>query len=152
MKQSEKKFLVVEDVEDVAKNNCTFLHLIDPLATCEIISNPTAAKHSLTRNLPDLLVVDLVFEEEAISQQSSSQKNSGIAFLQYVLRSHPQLNVLVYSTNPELVNHLSIDIKEHEGGFSIVDKMELRAAFLAGANAALLGEKRICIDFPQQTY
>lgn len=147
MKQS-KKFLVLEDMEDVARNNCTFLQMIDPKARCEIVPSPQAAKDSLARRMPDLLVIDLMLDEKG----AIDQKTSGVAFLQYVLCHHPHLNVLVYSTNPELAKQLSLNIKKHKGGFSIVDKMELRTAFIAGANTALLGEKRTPDSFVDAAY
>lgn len=147
MKQS-KKFLIVEDMEDVAKNNCSFLHLIEPGAICEITPTPQAAKNSLAQDVPDLLVIDLVLDHE----ESPQQKPSGVALLHYILRNHPQLNVLVYSTNPELAKQLSINIEKHQGGFSIVDKMELRTAFLAGASTALSGKKRTPTSFLDAAY
>ena len=147
MKQLGKKFLVIEDREDVAENNCTFLQLVDPAAQCEIISSPKAARRSLTKNLPDLLIVDLLLNDK----ESIGLKTSGIAFLQYVLCNHPRLNILVYSTNTELVKHLLPSINKHQGGFSIVNKMELRTAFLAGAQAALSG-KRTPASFVSEAY
>ncbi|MBE9060109.1 hypothetical protein [cf. Phormidesmis sp. LEGE 11477] len=139
MEKPEYSFLVVEDTEEVAHNNCTFLHLISPSATCEISLHPYEAKRELERHRPDLLVVDLLFGHK----EADAVEDVGISFLKHVLSCYPTINVLVYSTNPELIKHLSKRIEMHKGGFSIVNKMDLREAFLTGANVALSGQKRI---------
>lgn len=139
-------FLVVEDHPEVAQNNCDFLQRLQPESLCVKAETPEAALERLKLETPGLAVLDLQFG--TISGEQSAQP--GLDLLRLIFEQYPILNILVYTSEPSLLRPLVPCINEHEGGFVVVNKMERRSAFLAGAQSALNGELRMPRDLRQE--
>ncbi|WP_017327258.1 response regulator transcription factor [Synechococcus sp. PCC 7336] len=133
------KFLVVEDHPEVAQNNCEWLKRLDESAICTTVSNPQEASMRLEREIPSLMVVDLLYGQTSGEQSGEP----GLDLLRHVFESYPSLNVMAYSSEPLLLTPLVAAISRHQGGFAAVNKMERRTQFLDGAKSALNGELRM---------
>jgi DNA-binding NarL/FixJ family response regulator len=134
-----KRFWIVEDHPEVAKNNGDWLLKVEPTAQCEFFSEPQRVQQKLTTTQPDLLVTDLLYGQT--SGEQSAQP--GLDLLRYIFSHHPQTNILVYSSEPLLLAPLAESLGQHEGGFVAVNKMERRSYFVEGAQAALNGELKL---------
>ncbi len=130
-------FLVVEDVLEVAKNNCTFLKIIDANASCRIAQSSESAIRELGLELPNLMVVDLQLGDRI----GADAARGGLELLGYTFQKYPRLNILVYATEPTVLKPLADRINRHRSGFVIVNKLERRTEFVRGARQALLGKK-----------
>lgn len=119
-------FLVVEDHPEIAENNCKFLQQIEPTAVCVIATNPNEALERLQLETPQLIVLDLQFW----SANGSQSATSSLSLLKHIFTCYPYLNILIYSSEPNLINPLIQSIDNHQGGFVVVNKMERRQAFL----------------------
>lgn len=135
-------FLIVEDHPEVAENNCIFLKQIYPDATCILAENPEQAKERLTLEKPDLIVVDLQYG--TITGINSAKQ--GLDFIAYLFQEYPQLNILVYTSEPNLLKSRLHLINKHHAGFVVVNKIERRKSFLEGAKIALNGELKIPLE------
>ncbi|WP_245395549.1 response regulator transcription factor [Anthocerotibacter panamensis] len=132
-------FWVVEDHPEMAKNNCDWLLKVDEQARCETICEPQKAQHRLSSAQPDLLVADLLYGQT--NGEQSAQP--GLDLLRFIFKNHPDLNILVYSSEPLLLSPLAEELSKHEGGFVAVNKMERRSLFVEGAKSALSGELKL---------
>ncbi|MGK7908412.1 MAG: response regulator transcription factor [Synechococcus sp.] len=137
--QAPLKFLIVEDHPEVAQNNCEWLQRLDENAICTTANAPQEARKRLEREVPDLMVVDLLYGQSNGEQSAEP----GLELLRHVFNSHPTLNVMAYSSEPLLLTPLVASISRHQGGFAAVNKMERRTLFLDGAKSALNGELRM---------
>lgn len=133
------KFLIVEDHPEVAQNNCEWLQRLDVNANCVTVTNPGDAKARLQRELPDLVVTDILYGQTSGEQSGEP----GLELLKYIFETYPTLNVMAYSSEPLLLTPLVGLISKHQGGFAAVNKMERRTVFLDGAKSALNGELRM---------
>lgn len=140
-----KTFLVVEDHPEVAENNEKWLRRLEPDSWCIRVSSPPQAIARLSLELPDLIVVDLLFG--TVSGQQSAE--GGLGLLNYIFERYTQLNTLVYSSEYRLISPLIPKIHGHNGGFSVANKLELREIFLKRARIALDGGKYIPQDLQQ---
>lgn len=132
-------FLIVEDHPEVAQNNCEWLQRLADEATCTTVNSPTEAIAKLQRQLPDLVVVDLLYGQSSGEQSAEP----GLDLLRQIFETYPTLNVMAYSSEPLLLTPLVALISKHQGGFAAVNKMERRTIFLEGAKSALNGELRM---------
>jgi DNA-binding NarL/FixJ family response regulator len=132
-------FLIVEDHPEVAENNCIFLKQLYPDAICTLAENPGQAKERLKLEIPDLIVVDLQYG--LISGVNSPKE--GLNFMEFLCLQHPNLNILVYTSEPNLLKSCLNLINKHHGGFAVVNKIERRKSFLEGIKIALNGEFKI---------
>lgn len=133
------QFLVVEDHPEVAQNNCEWLQRISDDATSSTVNSPADAIARLQRQLPDLVVVDLLYGQSSGEQSAEP----GLDLLRFIFETYPTLNVMAYSSEPLLLTPLVALISRHQGGFAAVNKMERRTVFLEGAKSALNGELRM---------
>ena len=142
MTEQPQLFIIVEDHPEVAENNCKFLQTLYPSVHCVMADNPTTARERLELETPDLIVVDLQYG--SISGVNSATE--GLNFLADLFANYPNLNILVYTSDPSLLKcHLKL-LSEHHGGFVIVNKIERRKSFLEGAKIALNGEFKIPLE------
>ncbi len=126
-------FLVVEDHPETAENNCHFLRELESSAHCIIAETPEQALERLKLEIPELIVVDLQFGK--ISGEKSAEP--GLNLLTKIFEQYQTLNIVVYSNDPLYITRLAREIKNHRGGFAVVDKMQSRNAFIEGAKCAL---------------
>lgn len=139
-------FLIVEDHPEVAENNCKFLQDLYPSATCIIVDHPGKARERLTLEKPNLIVFDLQYG--TISGINSATE--GLSFLAYLFKEYPQLNILVYTSDPSLLKSELNLINEHQGGFVVVNKIERRKLFVEGAELALNGDFKVPLELRKQ--
>ncbi|MDJ0674777.1 MAG: DNA-binding response regulator [Calothrix sp. MO_167.B42] len=139
-------FLVIEDHPEVAQNNCCFLQKVEASANCICVETPEQGLERLKLEMPELVVVDLQFG--TISGEQSAKP--GIELLRQIFEQYPNLNILVYTSDSSFLIHLVNFINKHHGGFVVVNKMELRKAFIEGAQSALKGELRIPRELRQE--
>lgn len=111
-------FLVVEDHPVMAEMICLSLKQLEPLAHCITAKNSNQAKERLKLEKPHLITVDLMFKD--LGGKNSGQP--GISLLKHIFQAHPQLNVLVYSTEPSLLQPIVKEAQSHQGSFVVVDK------------------------------
>lgn len=133
------RFLIVEDHPEVAKNNCEWLQKLAADAFCETVTDPVMALKRLKDYQPDLVVVDLLYGQTSGEQSAEP----GLNLLRQIFSTYPNLNIMVYSSEPLLLTPLGESIGKHEGGFAAVNKMDRRTQFLEGAKSALSGELKI---------
>ena len=139
MTESSNLFWIIEDHLEVAQNNCQWLKKVDSDSECQIFSEPKPAQETLEIKQPNLIVLDLLY-----AQQSGVQSaQMGLEFLSFLLGEYTDLNILIYSSEPFLLQPLMKEINLHRGGFVIVNKLSRRSFFVEGANSALKGELRI---------
>lgn len=122
-----KLFLVVEDQPELAERNCLFLNKVEPNARCVIAENPEQAKERLKLEKFALVVVDLMFKD--ISGKHSGEW--GLNLLRYLFLEYPQLNILVYTTDPNLLQPIITEAQFHKGSFVIADKTQRRKDFIS---------------------
>lgn len=120
-----KLFLVVEDQPELAERNCIFLNKVEANAHCVIAENPDQARERLKLEKPDLIVVDLMFKD--ISGKHSGE--SGLNLLRHLFVEYPQLNILVYTTDPNLLQPIIKEAQSHNGSFVVADKTKRRKDF-----------------------
>ncbi|MBC8121843.1 MAG: response regulator transcription factor [Gemmatimonadaceae bacterium] len=133
------RFLIVEDHPEVAKNNCEWLQKLAADAFCETVTDPVMALKRLKDYQPDLVVVDLLYGQTSGEQSAEP----GLNLLRQIFSNYPNLNIMVYSSEPLLLTPLGELIGKHEGGFAAINKMDRRTQFLEGAKSALSGELKI---------
>jgi DNA-binding NarL/FixJ family response regulator len=139
MSSQARRFLIIEDHPEVSQNNCEFLRMMEAQCQCISVDTPEAGIEQLKQEIPDLIVVDLLFGT-LIGKASAKP---GLALLKEIFEHYPTVNVLVYSSEPSYLRQVLKQIFEHQGGFVVVNKMERRNAFLEGARSALDGQCRI---------
>ncbi|BBC22982.1 response regulator transcription factor [Pseudanabaena sp. ABRG5-3] len=132
-------FLILEDHPEVAQNNCLFLQKLEPSALCIIFNNHADALERLKREIPSLVIVDLLFGTFTGEQYAIPS----LRFLQQVFQDYPFLNILIYTSEYDYLKPLTNLIGRHQGGFVVVSKIERRKAFLEGARHALEGRLEI---------
>ena len=146
MSDQSRLFLIVEDHPEVAENNQKFLQTLYPTSICIIEDNPNSAMERLKLERPDLIVVDLQYGN--ISGVNCVKE--GLDFLAYLFQEYPELNILVYTSDPSLLKSQLKLINEHHGGFVVVNKIERRKSFLEGAKISLNGEFKIPLELREE--
>ncbi|MBL1211631.1 MAG: DNA-binding response regulator, partial [Geminocystis sp. GBBB08] len=128
-------FYIVEDHPEVAQNNCIFLKKVYPSAFCLVLETPDKLLERLTLEIPSLVVLDLQFGNiKGIQSVVPTLKILNTLFLEY-----PTLNILIYSSEHSYLHPYISQISNHQGGFSVVSKMQRRQFFLDGAKNDLKG-------------
>ena len=146
MADKSQLFLIVEDHPEVAENNCKFLHTLYPSANCIMVNDTKSAMERLKLEKPDLIVVDLQYGNIS----GANCATQGLDFLAYLFQKYPDLNILVYTSDPSLLKcHLKL-LNEHHGGFVVVNKIERRKSFLEGAQISLNGEFKIPLELREE--
>lgn len=128
-----KLFLIVEDHSMMAQMIAKSLQKLEPESYCVIAENISQAKERLKLETPNLITVDLMFKER--SGKNSGQE--GLHFLDYILEEYPQLNILVYSTEPTLLKSTIKKAQSHLGSFAVLDKQQPPKDFLNKASMIL---------------
>ncbi|MBE9060108.1 sigma factor-like helix-turn-helix DNA-binding protein [cf. Phormidesmis sp. LEGE 11477] len=128
-------YLIVEDDGETAEFNSLYIKMFDTDANCINVASPIEAKQQLEREQPRLIIVDILYRD-AVGERSSKP---GLNLLRDILDDYPQLNVLVYTVEPELLRPILHRIRPHLGGFAVVNKLKLRDSFTAGVRAAVDG-------------
>lgn len=132
-------FLVIEDHPEVGQNNCEFLKMIEPECSCISVDTPEKGVEQLRQGMPDLVVVDLQFGTVGGEQSAKP----GLELLKQIFEYYPTVNILVYTSEPTFLRQLIPQISRHQGGFAVVNKMERRSTFLAGARCAIEGQLKV---------
>ncbi|MEE3719812.1 LuxR C-terminal-related transcriptional regulator [Tumidithrix elongata RA019] len=132
-------FLILEDHPEVAQNNCLFLQKLHPEAICEIAHAPAEALERLKLEIPDLIIVDLLFGTSTGEQSAQPC----LELLRQIFQGYPMLNILIYTSEYRYLKPLSKLLGRHKGGFVVVSKLERRKAYLDGVKHALEGKLEI---------
>ena len=135
-------FWVIEDHMEVAQNNCDWLKKVEANSECRIFSTPNEAQDTLEIEQPNLIVLDLLYGQSSGIQSAEL----GLNFLSFMMKNYPQLNILIYSSEPSLLQPIMKEISLHTGGFVIVNKLSRRKMFVEGVVSSLNGELRIPKD------
>ena len=133
-------FLVVEDHPVMAEMICKSLEKLEPEAHCITANNPDSAKERLELEKFTLVTVDLMYGQ--LGGKNSGQP--GINLLKHIFQAYPQLNVLVYSTEPSLLQTIIKQAQSHQGSFVVADKQLPPKDFL--------NKVRMIIDTPGAKY
>lgn len=139
-------FWIVEDHPEVAQNNSNWLQKLDENAHCLIFSSPEEAELRLKSEVPNLIVVDLLYGQVSGVQSAIP----GLNFLSFLLQNHPELNILIYSSEPSLLKPIVREINLHSGGFVVANKLGRRTLYLEGAKSALNSELRLPRDLREE--
>ena len=139
-------FWIIEDHLEVAHNNCDWLKKLEIESECLIFSNPNQAQERLEIEQPDLIILDLLYGQSSGIQSAEL----GLNFLSFLLKNYSQFNILIYSSEPFLLQPIIKEISSHIGGFVIVNKLSRRTLFLEGVISALKGELRIPKDLRRE--
>ncbi|MEL6385221.1 MAG: response regulator transcription factor [Cyanobacteria bacterium J06626_18] len=113
------KILVVDDHEAVLNGTVGALKEARPEAAIRTAMTAQETQEQLALALPDLLVMDLSIPTAA---GQPSQTEIGLELLTTLLKSYPELNVVVQSTHVKSLVLLKPTIDTHQGGFTVVDK------------------------------
>jgi DNA-binding NarL/FixJ family response regulator len=79
-----------------------------------------AALEQLKNATWQLLLVDLSLPAKA---EDSAKSETGLNLLREVMKLYPELNLMVYSSNIKVLVQLKHQIDNHQGGFTIADKI-----------------------------
>lgn len=130
------KILVVDDHEAVLNGTVIALKEAHPEAEIQTAMTAQDTQAQLDLALPDVLVMDLSIPKE-IGQPS--QTDVGLELLTTLLKSHPELNVVVQSTHVKSLVLLKPAIDTHLGGFTVIDKNMPLKEMLVKVDWALSG-------------
>ncbi len=97
-------FLILEDHPEVAENNCLFLQKQEPMALCTVVNNHTDALECIKLEMPNLVIVDLLFGTLTGAQYAIPSLN----FLRQVFQDYPLLNILIYTSEYNYLKPLSL--------------------------------------------
>jgi DNA-binding NarL/FixJ family response regulator len=93
-----------------------------PIAEIIIVSTADAAGEELkfaNRSL-QLAIADLSIPK---AEQELAKSENGLELLREMMRLYPDLNLMVYSSNIKVLVQLKHQIDNHQGGFTIADKI-----------------------------
>lgn len=111
--------LVVDDHEAVLNGTISALQQAYPHAS---ICKATTAQETAAVLLdaqPNVLVVDLALPEKS---GDTAEVETGIQLLRILLKTYPELNIVVQSANVKSLVRLKSAIDTHHAGFTIADK------------------------------
>ena len=132
-------FVILEDHPEVAQNNCLFLQKLEPEAIFEITQTHAEVLERLQLEIPDLVIIDLLFGTSTGEQSAQASIN----LLQRIFQDYPMLNILIYTSEYGYLKPLTKSISRHQGGFVVVSKLERRKVFLEGVRHALSGKLEV---------
>jgi DNA-binding NarL/FixJ family response regulator len=93
-----------------------------PTAQIITVSTADAAREKLkftNKNL-QLVLADLSIPK---TEQEPAKSENGLELLREMMRLYPDLNLMVYSSNIKVLVQLKHQIDNHQGGFTIADKI-----------------------------
>ena len=129
-------FLIVDAHEVVAHGTQHALEKAYPQAQTTTASTVEAALSQLAISRPRLLITDVLLSE---NKKERTTVETGINFLQQIMKTYPGLNILIQSSQVRSLIRLQPSISTHRAGFTIVDKNLPVAAMLERANWSLRG-------------
>jgi DNA-binding NarL/FixJ family response regulator len=135
-KKPSLKFLIVDTYSIFLNGTVNFLRSRYPGA--EIITAQTAidALNQVSIFQPNLVVMDIYLQEKS---GMIPDTNTGIQFLQYLMKCYPHLNITVQSTCIRRLIEIIADIDTHNGGFTSADKSISSDEIITKINWALQG-------------
>lgn len=129
-------FVVVDDHESVLAGTRSVLEGRYPDAKIETATTANDAKALVENELPSLVVMDLSMPQQT---GDASETQTGLDLLQSLLKTHPDLNVVVQSAHVRSLVRLKPIINAHRAGFTIADKSLSSADMLVKVDWALNG-------------
>lgn len=134
--KQKEKILVVDDYPLILGGTLEVLRKQYPEA--EILTTKTAQEtiNQLSTFQPDLIVVDLSIPEKP---GMIAQTDTGIQLLQKLMKKYPNLNIMVQTSYPKALVRIRHDIDNHQGGFTVADKVLDDQQRLIRVNLALEG-------------
>lgn len=135
-KQPKQKILVVDDHELILDGTINVLK--QQFVNAEIMTTKTAEEvvKQIDNFQPDLVILDLSIPEKT---GTTAQIEIGIQLLEKLLKQYPTLNLMVQSSYVKALVKLKQDIDNHEGGFTIADKVISEQQMLTRAKWAMQG-------------
>jgi len=127
---------VVEDHPTTLAGIRSILERFGDTITVETLGTLQAAREAVTRQQPNLLVLDLQLPD---STGETASTEVGVQFLKELMRSHPELNIAVHSSYPDALVRIIPDIDNHRGGFTVTSKDSATEKAFERFNAALQG-------------
>ncbi|MEO1125889.1 MAG: response regulator transcription factor [Cyanobacteria bacterium J06639_16] len=133
---SHQKLLVVDDHEAVLGGTISVLSQEYVDADIRTATTARDAYDQLSSDLPDLLVMDLSIPE---IPEAPSQVETGIQLLRDLMKTYPELNIVVQSAHVRSLVRIKPMIDIHQAGFTIVDKSLPMKEMLIKVDWALKG-------------
>jgi DNA-binding NarL/FixJ family response regulator len=136
VEQAKLKILVVDDHELMLDGTLDLLR--KQYSTAEFMTAQTVQDAlSQVQNIePNLAVVDLSIPEK---RGMTAQIDTGIQLIQKLMKSYPNLNLMVQSSYVKALVRIRHDIDNHQGGFAVADKGLSKQEILVRVNLALQG-------------
>lgn len=128
--------VVIDDHELVLDGTVNTLKQRYPEAEVLIAQTKQDGQELIGSTHPDLVVVDLAIPE---TPTANARVETGIDLLKRLMEQHPMLNIVVQSANVRPLVRLKPMIDDHEGGFTIADKMLRRDEMLKKVSMAMDG-------------
>jgi DNA-binding NarL/FixJ family response regulator len=114
--------LIIDDHPLMLSSIKTLVQEQFPLAAITTASTSNSAQEKLKASNINwqLVLADLSIP---ISEQESAKSENGLELLREMMRLYPELNLMVYSSNIKVLVQLKHQIDNHQGGFTIADKI-----------------------------
>lgn len=113
-------FLIVDDHPILLHGTSTLIQGNYPNADIITATTVSETLSQLKTFQPDAVIVDLSLPETA---ESCAELNTGLDLLRTIMETYPKLNIMVLSSSPNALIRLKIHIDNHQGGFTIAQKM-----------------------------
>jgi DNA-binding NarL/FixJ family response regulator len=112
-----------------------------PDASITTATTATAALQQLedTTRKWQLVLADISIPK---SDLDTAKSENGLELLQEIMKLHPELNLMVYSSNIKVLVQLKHQIDNHQGGFTIADKISESAEVQRRMQSAADGDTR----------
>lgn len=133
---SSLKILIVDDHEAVISGTIEAIASKYPEANLLLAKNAQEARDKLNSFTYNLVITDLSIPE---IEGERPKPEVGIKLLRTMMDDYPQLNIVVQSADARALIRLRLNIYEHEGGFTVVDKGESLKQMLAKVDWSLNG-------------
>lgn len=130
------KFFVLDDHASVKDGTILALQAAYPNADIRSAQTAQEARKTIKGLNPDLIIADLSIPE---TPGDDSETDTGIQLLRELLENYPRLNYTVLSANVKALVRIKPDIDAHQGGFTIVDKVESMQEMLKKIDWSLQG-------------
>jgi DNA-binding NarL/FixJ family response regulator len=130
------KILIIDDHEAVIGGTIEAIARNYPEADLLLAKTAQEATDKLNSFTYDLVITDLSIPEKVGERP---KPEVGIKLLKSMMDNYPTLNILVQSADARALIRLRLNIYEHEGGFTVVDKGESLKQMLAKVDWSLNG-------------
>ncbi|MEN9517437.1 MAG: hypothetical protein RLZZ381_25 [Cyanobacteriota bacterium] len=130
------KILIVDDHEAVIGGTIEAISSNYPDADLQLAKNAQEATDRFNSLNYDLVITDLSIPEKVGERP---EPEVGIKLLKSMMDNYPTLNIVVQSADARALIRLRLQIYEHEGGFTVVDKGESLKQMLAKVDWSLNG-------------